>query len=175
MKKTIDSNVVAAAFDSVFEFNDISKQFDKDPVAAVDLQIDLIFEELTETISAMDAGLSELRNKNLKECEVELLDGAVDVFVVVSGLLQKLQYFGFDVEKALLRVPENNMSKFPVAISPQDTNWYASQGWETEYNHKYNRFVIRDINGKTRKSVDFVPVVLDDLVPGNFFKGLSNV
>jgi hypothetical protein len=67
------------------------------------------------------------------------------------------------------------MSKFPVAISPQDTNWYASQGWETEYNHKYNRFVIRDINGKTRKSIDFVPVVLDDLVPGNFFKGLSNV
>ena len=88
MKKTIDSNVIAAAFDSVFEFNDISKQFDKDPVAAVDLQIDLIFEELTETISAMDAGLSELHNKDLKECEVELLDGAVDVFVVVSGLLQ---------------------------------------------------------------------------------------
>ena len=29
MKKIIDSNVVAAAFDSVFEFNDISKQFDK--------------------------------------------------------------------------------------------------------------------------------------------------
>ena len=46
---------------------------------------------------------------------------------------------------------------------------------ETEYNHKYNRFVIRDAAGKTRKSIDFVPVVLDDLVPGNFFKGLSNV
>jgi hypothetical protein len=68
--------------------------------------------------------------------------------ILFPGLLQKLQHFGFDVEKALLRVPENNMSKFPVAISPQDTNWYASQGWETEYNHKYNRFVIRDINGK---------------------------
>lgn len=175
MNKTIDSNVIAATFDSVFEFNDISKQFDKDPVPAVDLQIDLIFEELTETISAMDAGLSELRNKDLKECEVELLDGAVDVFVVVSGLLQKLQYFGFDVETALSRVADNNLSKFPVGISPQDTNWYASQGWETEYNHKYDRFVIRDGNGKTRKSVDFVPVVLDDLVPGNFFNGVSNV
>ena len=79
------------------------------------------------------------------------------------------------METALSRVADNNLSKFPVVISPQDINWYTSQGWENEYNHKYNRFVIRDKNGKTRKPVDFVPVVLDDLVPGNFFKGTQNV
>ena len=57
-----------------FEFNDISKQFDKDPVAAVDPQIDLIFEESNRNNPAMDAGLSGTC-KDLKECEVELLDG----------------------------------------------------------------------------------------------------
>ena len=171
MNKQINSDVIAAAFDSVFEFNDISKQFDKEKVTGVDLQLDLIWEEFQETLTAMDEGLSESRNKDLKECEIELLDGAVDVFVVVSGLLQKLQNAGFDVETALLRVTENNMSKFPTKISVQDPNWYESQGWQTEWNEQYGRFVIRDGNGKTRKPVDFIPVVLSDITPGNFFKG----
>ena len=175
MNKEINSSIIASAFDSVYQFNDISKQFDKEPTSAVDLQIDLIFEELTETISAMDAGLSELCNKDLKECEVELLDGAADVFVVVSGLLQKLQHFGFNVEEALQRVTQNNMSKFPSIVPAQDMNWYEKQGWVTDWNEKYNRFVIRDSNGKTRKPVDFAPVVLDDLVPGDFFRGTNNV
>ena len=74
--------------------------------------------------------LSELRNKDLKECEVELLDGAVDVFVVVSGLLQKLQHFGFDVEKALLRVPENNMSKFLWLFHHKIQIGMLHRGWK---------------------------------------------
>ena len=175
MNKEINSAIIAATFDSVFQFNDISKQFDKEPTSAVDLQIDLIFEELTETISAMDAGTSELRNKDLKECEVELLDGAVDVFVVVSGLLQKLQHYGFNVEEALQRVAQNNMSKFPSTVPAVEMNWYEKQGWVADWNEKYSRFVIRDNNGKTRKCIDFVPVVLDDLVPGDFFQVVNNV
>ena len=175
MNKEINSAIIAATFDSVFQFNDISKQFDKEPTSAVDLQIDLIFEELTETISAMDAGLSDLRDKDLKECEVELLDGAADVFVVVSGLLQKLQHYGFNVEEALQRVAQNNMSKFPSVIPAVEMNWYEKQGWVVDWNEKYSRFVIRDNNGKTRKCIDFVPVVLDDLVPGDFFQGVNNV
>ena len=175
MNKEINSSIIASTFDSVFQFNDISKQFDKEPTSAVDLQIDLIFEELTETISAMDAGLSDLRDKDLKECEVELLDGAVDVFVVVSGLLQKLQHYGFNVEEALQRVAQNNMSKFPSVIPAVEMNWYEKQGWVTDWNEKYSRFVICDYNGKTRKCIDFVPVVLDDLVPGDFFQGANNV
>ena len=31
MNKKTDSNAIAAAFDSVYEFNDISKQFEGDP------------------------------------------------------------------------------------------------------------------------------------------------
>ena len=56
MNKKIDSNAIAAAFDSVYEFNDISKQFEGDPREGLDLQLDLIWEEYTETISSIVTG-----------------------------------------------------------------------------------------------------------------------
>lgn len=172
MNKQINSDIIAAAFDSVYKFNDISKQFEGDKRAGVDLSIDLIFEELVETISAMDEGMSDYPNSDKLDAEIELLDGAADVFVVVMGLLQKLQNVGFDVEKALIRVCENNLSKFPKSIPPNDFNWYEQQKWTPVYNDKYSCFVLKDENGKTKKPIDFVPVTLADLVPKDFFLGV---
>ncbi len=169
MNKQINSDVISAAFDSVYKFNDISKQFEGNLQAGIDLQIDLIFEELAETISAMDEGMSDNPNANKSDAETSLLDGAADVFVVVAGLLQKLQNAGFDVEKALIRVCENNLSKFPKVIPPTEFNWYEQQKWTPVYNDKYGCFVLKDENGKSRKPIDFVPVVLDNLTPKNFF------
>ena len=72
MNKKIDSNAIAAAFDSVYEFNDISKQFEGDPREGLDLQLDLIWEEYTETIAAMDDGCSGYPNIDRRTAESEL-------------------------------------------------------------------------------------------------------
>lgn len=170
MDKKIDSNAIAAAFDSVYEFNDISKQFEGDPREGLDLQLDLIWEEYTETIAAMDDGCSGYPNIDRRTAEIELLDGACDLFVVVVGLLQKLQNAGFNVQEALQRVTDNNLSKFPTSINPQDWNWYESQKWTPVYNDSYGKFVLKDENGKSRKPINYCPVNIYDLVPTTLFK-----
>ena len=66
------------------------------------------------------------------------------------------------------------MEKFPTVIPPQDYNWYENNELTVTRNADYGRFVIKDSNMKTRKPVDFQPVVLVDLVPATFFGSLSN-
>lgn len=171
MKKTIDSNVVAAAFDSVFTFNDVAKQFDGNFINGVNLQLDLIFEEFCmETIPAFETGCNAIifekdKEKAAKEA-VKLLDGAVDTFVVVAGLLQKLQVAGFDVNAALLRVTENNLTKF---TKKAEYIWAEKQGYEVIWNEQHGVFSYRDANGKLRKSPEYQGVNIDDLTNPDFF------
>jgi len=170
----IDSNAIAAAFDSVHEFNDISGQLQGDMVKGVDLSLSLIWEEYQESLEALEKAYQDNSQVFLRDYEEELLDGACDLFVVTMGFLQKLKVAGFNVEEALMRVCKNNMEKFPAVIPPQDYNWYENNGLTVTRNADYGRFVIKDSNMKTRKPVDFQPVVLVDLVPATFFEGLSN-
>lgn len=176
MTKQINSDIIAAAFDAVFEFNDISKQFEGNPLESINLSLDLIWEEFaTETIPAFEEGCNAIEVGNTKVATTQaekLLDGAVDTFVVVSGLLQKLQAAGMDVEQALLRIPANNLSKFPKKI---DYNWCKQQGYDPVFNDKYSCFVLKDENGKTRKPFDYTSVDLSDLVPEDFFKATKYV
>ena len=143
MTKEVDSNIVAAAFDNVFKFNNISKQFEGDVLSGINLQLDLIFEEFcTETIQAFEQGCHALDSKDYEESQQtkpeKLLDGAVDTFVVVSGLLQKLHAAGMDVDAALLRVTENNLSKFPKKV---EYAWCEKQGYTPVFNEQYACFI----------------------------------
>lgn len=171
MAKPFDSNVVAAAFDQVYQFNDMAGQFDTNPIDGVNLQLDLIFEEFCdETIKAFERGCNAIAYyKDKQEASkqaVNLLDGVCDTFVVVAGLMQKLQNAGFDVEQALLRVTDNNLSKFTTKV---DYNWASQQGYEVTYNETYHRFSYRDSNGKLRKSFDYKSVDIGDLSNPDFF------
>ena len=167
MVKEVDSNIVAAAFDNVFKFNDISKQFEGDVLRSIDLQLDLIWEEYTEVLAEMDELNSEQREKPFPECTKGLLKEAADLWVVASGLIQKLQAAGFPMDQVLLRVIENNLSKFPKKV---EYNWCEKQGYTPVFNEKYACFVLKNANGKTCKPVDYKSVELTDLVPTNFFK-----
>ena len=176
MTKQVNSDIIAAAFDAVFEFNDISKQFDGNPLESISLSLDLIWEEFaTETIPAFEEGCNAIEVGNTKVATIQaekLLDGAVDTFVVVSGLLQKLHAAGMDVDAALLRVTENNLSKFPKKV---EYAWCEKQGYTPVFNDKYSCFVLKDDNGKTRKPFDYKSVDLSDLVPEDFFKATKYV
>lgn len=175
MNKEINSTAVAAAFDQVFQFNDMAGQFKSEPLQSVNLQLDLIFEEFCdETIKAFERGCNAIEyDKDKQEAgkqSVALLDGVCDTFVVVAGLMQKLQNAGFDVEQALLRVTENNLSKFTTKA---DYNWASNQGYEVVFDEKYYRFSYRDANGKARKPPEYVSVNIDDLANKDFFNGVG--
>lgn len=152
---TLNKTAVSAAEYATYKFNSISNNFSGDITDGIDLQLSLVFEELTETIGAFE-----------EENELELLDGAVDTFVTVCGLLQRLQHAGFDVNKALQKVTDNNLTKFPKTI-PVKVQYPT--GWTTQYNKKYQCHVIKDENGKTRKPHGFAPVDLFDCVPFTLF------
>ena len=140
------------AYGSVFKFNDISGNLNKPDKDSIALQLDLIQEEYIETVDAFDA-----------DDKVEILDGACDMFVVVCGLLQKLEAQGCDVEEALMRVCENNLSKFPSTANNATNTW--SGDYTPHFNKKHKVLVLKDKNGKIRKPEGFKPVDLSDCVP----------
>ena len=143
---------IGQAWGSIFKFNDIASQLHKPNKDSIALQLDLIQEEYLETVDAFDA-----------EDKVEILDGACDMFVVVCGLLQKLEAQGYNVEEALKRVTDNNMSKYP-SVSDVENIWPAE--YQKMVNKKYGVIVLKNKNGKTMKPPGFKPVDISDCVPG---------
>jgi hypothetical protein len=141
----------------VQSFNELGGNLDNVTSDSRALQLDLIQEEYIETVEAFD-----------KRNAVEFVDGVVDMWVVVTGLIQKLEALGVDMEDAIDQVCDNNLSKF----MPYETGWQSQvpQGCDVEV--KNGRLVIKDINtGKIKKPLNFVPVNLSN-VP-NFFVALE--
>jgi len=143
---------VGQAFGSVLKFNDIAGQLIEPNKDSIALQLDLIQEEYLETVDAFD-----------NEDRVEVLDGAIDMWVVVSGLLQKLEAMGYNVEEALKRVTDNNLSKFPSTANNAENSWNGD--YTPHFNKKHQVLVLKDKNGKVRKPDGYKPVNLSDLVP----------
>lgn len=140
---------IKKAFGEVFKFNEIAGNLSNVDDESVDNQISFIFSELEETITAFEQG-----------DRVGVLDGAADLFVTVSGLLQKLEAQGYDVDTALRRVNANNLTKFPATVSTADQGKY-----KVSLNAKHNVFVLKDENDKVRKPEGYVGVYLADLIP----------
>lgn len=143
------------AYSEVKKFNEIAGQLDVVTEESIALQLDLIQEEYLETVEAFDG-------KN----NVELLDGAIDMFVVVSGLLQKLEASGYNVAEAMKRVTDNNLSKFPDDAPPTipvPVEW--NEQWTLIHNRQHKVLVWRDGNGKIRKPHGYQSVDLHGLTP----------
>lgn len=143
-------SVISKAYQDIKKFNDIAENLINVDSESIALQLDLIQEEYIETVDAFDAGDTE-----------GILDGSIDMFVVICGLLQKLEAQGYDVAEGIKRVCDNNSQKFPSL----DAGCAYNQEFELSVNEKYNVYVIRDKNGKIRKPEGFVSVDLSDCVP----------
>jgi len=164
MTNKIDSNIIAAAYDSVYEFNDICNQFEGDVLDSINLSISFCFEELQEVIDAFD----KLHEEDITKAEeiertAHLVKEVADLIVVTNGLAQKIANAVFDMGTALLDVTENNLSKMPEVMSQDQLNWCNKNGWTVHYNDKYSRFIIKDINGKTMKPYGYVKCTLGDI------------
>lgn len=152
----VTTKSIGKAWQSVKVFNEVANNLNNVDELSLDNQISFIFSELEETITAIESG-----NK------VELLDGACDLFVTVAGLMQKLEVAGFDVDEALQRVNENNMSKY---IPASETNFekFVDKNHKATLNKKHSVYVIKDGVGKIRKPTNFVSVNISDCVPKGF-------
>lgn len=139
----------------VKKFNSVAKNLDNVTPESVSNQLSFIYEELVETIDALEAGDDE-----------ELLDGCADLFVTVAGLMQKLDAAGFAVGEAITRVNENNLSKFNSTGNFQPPNTNAV------YNKQYDLYSFLDKEtGKIMKPTNFLSVDLDGLYVKGFLQG----
>ena len=146
---------VSKAYEQILMFNEVSGTLDAPTSDTVDLYNSLAFEELSESITALE-------EKNA----VEMLDGALDEFYIAVGKLQILERMGMNVKEGLRRVCENNASKYVPNGQPlqYDANLTAS------LNQKYKVWVLRNKEGKVKKHANFVEVDISDCVPADFFK-----
>lgn len=148
------AKAIGAAYESIRKFNEIASNLDDNvDKVSLALQLDLIQEEYIETVDDFDAN-----------DPVGVLDGSIDMFVTVCGFMQKLESLGYDVEEALKRVTENNLSKY-VHNNEANLKNYPEKTHEIEVNKKYNLIVYKNENLKVIKPIGFKSVEIDDLVP----------
>lgn len=145
----------ANMYNQVKKFNSVAGNLDNVTPDSVSNQLSFIYEELVETIDALEAGDDEA-----------LIDGCADLFVTVAGLMQKLDAAGFKVAEAITRVNENNLSKFNSTGNFQPPNTNAM------YNKQYDlfSFLNKDTN-KIMKPTNFLSVDLDGLYVKGFLQG----
>lgn len=132
-------------------------------------QLNLIKEELQETIDAVEA-----------EDYVATLDGYCDIMVTTAGFGQQLSNLGMNIVGALEAVAANNLTKFiPVGLEGFKLATLTQEEFQSknipviiEQNNQFARYVIKDANNKIRKPLGYVSVDLTPFVP---FRLLSQV
>lgn len=128
---------------------------------AVQLQSKLLVEEALETVDGIEHGSMK-----------ELLDGAVDTFVILSKLFDMLEKAGFDVEGGIQQIIDNNQNKifnsFYEACEAKeklegrdDVEYHI----ETSVLNNISFYTVRQPSGKIAKPVGFVAVELDGFIP----------
>ena len=149
---------------NVFNFNEIAGNNLDTSLASFEAQQKCLVEEVNEISTG-------LQNKDVEE----VLDGVVDTLYVAIGMLHKLKEMGIDVEEAMQRIAENNLSKFPECsdyVIDSTVDLYDKKGVKINYSFArsplddYKVVVFKDENGKIRKPFGFESVTLKDLVVG---------
>lgn len=132
-------------------FNTIAGKAGKATKVDLKQQLDLIKEELNETIRDLEA-----------DDYVGVLDGYTDIAVTWAGLGQMLDSLKFDTKGALLATAANNLTKF-VAMRDNDEvintiDMYNKKGNAivVETYPPKELYVFKDVNNKVKKPFSFV-------------------
>lgn len=150
-------DTIAEAYQQVELFNEIAGNFDNITIDSLDNQLSFVYEELVETIDALES-----------KDDKEYIDGLADIFVTVAGLLQKSEKVGYNVSDAIRLVNINNLEKFPSSSADPTTT--QPKNTTITFDSRFDVVVYKDVNGKVKKPLDFVPVNLDGTYP-DFLKG----
>lgn len=153
---------VKELYENTAMFNRIGGNISREPT----------IENLISQFKVLESEVKELKDGLDNKDYVEILDGAIDITVVIFGLIQLLEKMNFDVEKAMERVALNNLSKFVSdiqdAIKSRDKYLREGKIVVIEYDSIHNLYVLKNADGKIMKPHDFVPVELSDLVPSKY-------
>lgn len=99
----------------------------------------------------------------------EILKELCDVFVTAFGAKAQLEMLGFDVNAALLKVCENNLSKFPLdeIEAAYSADYFKELGIPVTitFNEDNGVYKILDENGKIRKKVNYRKVGVGEFTP----------
>ncbi len=154
-------DTIQDAYKNVKLFNQIASNLDNVTPESIDNQLSFIYEELCETIDAVEYGN-----------DVEALDGCCDLFVTVAGLMQKLEACGFDVAGALKKVNENNLAKYVPYDVRKDVMEFAPANTFPIIDDVHNVIIFKDKEtGKIKKPTNFVPVNLKGFEVVGFLAG----
>lgn len=153
-------------YQDVLAFNDIAGNLNNVNLDSIDNQLSFIFEELSETITGFEEGDAK-----------EVIDGAADLFVTVSGLIQKLEAAGVDMRAVISKVNENNLEKFPKTGAVNlDVLQKNNPDFVVSHNPKYDVYVLKDAKGKIRKPSTFIAVDLTEEAKSfKLFEEVKNV
>lgn len=142
--------------------NTLAGQYDSVDKESIKQQLKLIQEEVKELQQAIDEN----------EGDAAFLKEACDVYVVLLGLLHKLELVGWNVEKALLQTTENNLTKFvsgdDVETLALTTEMYKEKGIEitTKYNEEYDMFaIVNKQTGKFLKPAGYKKADVSNCIP----------
>ena len=127
----------------------------------IDLQTALLVEECQEAQNAATF------------CDkVELLDGVVDTFIILSKLMDMLEKAGYDVEGAIEAIQVNNDTKVyssyyqAVEAKEKIEDKTDQEHWvDTGIFNGLPFYTVKKMTGKVANAVDFVPVDLSEYVP----------
>jgi hypothetical protein len=128
---------------------------------AVALQAKLLVEEASETVEASDYG-----------DPVELIDGVVDTFVVMSKFMDILDKAGFDVSGAMQAIIDNNEKKvFDSYYQAVEEKEKLEERDDTEYTIETSIlnglpfYSVKRFDGKVAKPVNHPKVDLSEFIP----------
>jgi len=142
-----------------YAFNEIAGKHNLTTLKDIALQYELIEEE-TKEIKHMGIDFND---------PTEVLDGVIDVMVTALGLLQKLEYLGINVGKAMQDTAYNNLSKFPSSegVAIATVLHYETKGVQVkvEYNSSYDLFAIKNDADKVMKPTGFESNNLSNCIP----------
>lgn len=142
-----------------YAFNDIAGKDSQCSLKDIEFQYNLILEETKEI---KEKGID---HNNAKE----VVDGVVDVLVTALGLVQKLEYLGVDMNKAMRDTAYNNLIKYPSdeRTAIETAQKYEQEGTQVtvEYNSDYELFVIKNMKDKVMKPVGFESNDLSNCIP----------
>ena len=79
-------DTIAEAYQQVELFNEIASNLDNVTIDSLDNQLSFVFEELVETIDALES-----------KDDKEKIDGLADIFVTVEVLFQESEKAGYNV------------------------------------------------------------------------------
>jgi Phosphoribosyl-ATP pyrophosphohydrolase len=134
--------------------------------------LEIQHESKLQQYSYIKEELKELYDAIATSDLVEQLDACCDLMVCTMGFMQKLRQQGANLDLAMTKTADNNLSKFPTErkVAEESVEFYRSKGKECtiSFNPVYQRYVIRNSNGKYMKPKGFVENDLSSCFPKGY-------